>query len=317
MPDPTSDPARAQWSRRAWLGAVLPPSLWLAGCGGPPGEGPAHPGHTRKVIQNGGSDTMVNLAQAWAEEYARVDPSISVEVSGGGSGTGIAALINGTIDIANSSRRIEAKELERARAASGQEPRQFILGYDALAVFVHRDNPLDSLTIEQIGEIYREHGRFEKWSDLGVRNEGCRKDRIIRVSRQSNSGTYHYFREAVLGKGTDFKLGSLDLHGSKDVVELISRTPCAIGYSGMGYANAHVKMLSIARKAGETTYAPNIENTQAGTYPIARPLYVYSAGDPPPHVRTFLEWAHGPEGQRLVLESGYIPLTPDQQRQPL
>ncbi len=321
-PTPRTTPPPAR-SRRAWLGVslaavagtALPASL---GCGrrrGAAGSGDG--GKAKSVIQNAGSDTMVNLAQAWAEEYARIEPSISVEVSGGGSGTGIAALINGTVDIANSSRKIEPREREQALQSTGKEPQQHILGYDALAVFVHRSNPLEEITLEQIGEIYREHGRFAQWTDLGIRHPACQRDRIIRVSRQSNSGTYHYFREAVLGKGADFKLGSLDLHGSKDVVELISRTPCAIGYSGMGYANDHVKVLRVARKAGDTAYPPSIETTQDATYPISRPLYMYTAGEPAAHVRAFMEWAHGAEGQRLVLESGYVPLTPEQQREVL
>jgi phosphate transport system substrate-binding protein len=260
------------------------------------------------VIQNVGSDTIVNLAQAWAEEYARMEPSISVEVSGGGSGTGIASLINGTADIANSSRRIEPKEVEMALRQTGREPREFIVGHDALAVFVHRLNPLEEVTIQQIGDVYRENGPARTWSALGVRNAACRGDRIIRVSRQSNSGTYHYFREAVLGKGADFKLGSLDLHGSKDVVELIARTPCAIGYSGMGYATPAVKALSVARKAGQPAFPPSIETTLDGTYPIARPLFMYTAGEPTAEVRAYMEWIMGEAGQRLVLESGYVPL---------
>jgi phosphate transport system substrate-binding protein len=260
------------------------------------------------VIQNAGSDTIVNLAQAWAEEYAQIEPAISVEVSGGGSGTGIAALINGTADIANASRKLERKESELALQQTGKEPKEFIVGYDALAVFVHRLNPMEEITIRQIGDIYREEGPVKLWSDLGVRNTACKRDRIIRVSRQSNSGTYHYFREAVLGKEADFKLGSLDLHGSKDVVELIARTPCAIGYSGMGYATTHVKALRIARRAGDPAYPPNIETTQAGTYPIARPLYMYTAGEPQPHIKAYMDWIMSAAGQRLVFESGYVPL---------
>lgn len=312
IPEPESG-----WSRRDWLRALLPAPALLAGCGRRESQGAAAAPGSRSVIQNGGSDTMVNIAQAWAEEYARVDPSVSVEVSGGGSGTGIASLINGTIDIANCSRRIEPKERERAQANSGLEPREFILGYDALAIYVHRDNPLEEIDLTQVAEIYREDGHAKTWSDLGVQNTACKRDRIIRVSRQSNSGTYHYFREAVLGKGADFRLGSLDLHGSKDVVELIARTPCAIGYSGIGYANDHVRVLRVAKAPGQTAFAPTIENTQSGSYPIARPLYMYTAGEPKAHIRAFMKWAHGPEGQRIVQESGYVPLLPEQQQEDL
>lgn len=262
-------------------------------------------------IQNSGSDTIVNLAQAWAEAYAEVDPSVSVEVSGGGSGTGIAALINGTVDIANSSRKLEEGEFAKATQNTGKEPQEFMVGYDALAVYVHKDNPLDEITIEQIGKIYSEGGTLTKWSQLGVQNAACANDEIIRVSRQNNSGTYHYFREAVLGKGRDFKLGSVDMNGSKDVVELVSKTPCAIGYSGMGYATADVKMLRVAKKQGDPSYPPSIETTLDHSYPISRPLYMYTLGTPSEHLQKYLDWIHADAGQQIVKESGYVPLPKD------
>ena len=250
---------------------------------------------------------MVNLAQAWAEEYAKVAPTVSVEVSGGGSGTGIAALIDGTVDIANSSRRMEPQEIEQAKKHTGKEPRELTVGFDALAVYVHKQNPLDEITLEKLAEIYGEGGKVTKWSQLGVSMpEGA--DEIIRVSRQSNSGTYFYFREAILGKGRDFKLGSRDMQGSKDVVELISKTPGAMGYSGMGYATSEVKQLRIARKAGEPSYAPTVANTLNHTYPIARPLFMYTLGEPTGAVKTYLDWVCSKAGQEIVTESGYVPL---------
>jgi len=271
-----------------------------------------HPNaRARMVIQNIGSDTMVNLAQAWAEEYATIEPAVSVEVSGGGSGTGVAALINGTADIANCSRQMEAGEIAEVRAAGGQEPKLNIVGYDALAIFAHKDNPLDEITIERLAAIYGEKGPVRSWADLGVQIPGCQSGEMILVSRQSNSGTYHYFREAILGKGVDFKLGTLDLHGSKDVVELVSRTPCAIGYSGMGYATPDVKILRVARKPGETAFAPNVENTQTGAYPIARPLYMYTRGEPKDVVKKYLRWIQSEAGQAIVLATGYVPIVKD------
>ena len=272
------------------------------------GEQKTAPSSEKLVIQNTGSDTMVNLAQSWAEKYAEINPSVSVEVSGGGSGTGIAALINGTVDVANCSRQMEPEEIERAKQNTGKDPEKFIVGYDALAVYLHKDNPLDKITIEQLAQIYGEGGTVTKWSQLGIRNTECSNDEVIRVSRQSNSGTYHYFREALLGKDRDFKLGSRDLHGSKDVVELVGRTPCAIGYSGMGYKTDEVKMLKIAQKAGEPAYAPKIETALDGTYPIARPLYMYTLGEPTGEIRKYLEWIYSDAGQAIVEESGYVPL---------
>ena len=261
----------------------------------------------RVVIQNIGSDTMVNLAQAWAEEYAQAQPAVSVEVSGGGTGTGVAALISGTADIANCSRQLETAETAQVKAATGQEPQQHIVGYDALAIFVHRDNPLNEITLAQLAAIYGEKGPVKWWTDLNVQIPGCRNNEMILVSRQSNSGTYHYFREAILGKTGDFRLGTLDLHGSKDVVELVGRTPCAIGYSGMGYATAQVKMLRVARQAGQTTYPPTVEHTQNSNYPIARPLYMYTRGTPTEAVTTYLRWIQSEAGQEIVLATGYVP----------
>jgi len=284
----------------------------LAGCGKKSDSGEKSM-PDKLVIQNSGSDTMVNLAQAWAEKYATVATNVSVEVSGGGSGTGIAALINGTVDIANCSRQMEPDEIARAKQNTGLEPRKFVVGYDALAVYVHQDNPLDEITIEQLADIYGEGGGTTKWSQLGVTNAECSNDEIIRVSRQSNSGTYHYFRETLLGSERDFKLGSRDLHGSKDVVELVERTPCAIGYSGMGYATEHVKTLKIAVKAGDTAYSPSLESTLNDTYPISRPLYMYTLGKPSDQARQYIDWIFSDVGQEIVSESGYVPV-PEEER---
>jgi len=264
----------------------------------------------KTVIQNTGSDTMVNLAQAWAEEYANVAPGVSVEVSGGGSGTGIAALENGTVDIANSSRTVEPQEAEIARKNTGKEPKEYMVGYDALAVYVNKANPIEEITLAQLADIYAEGGKVTKWSEMGV-TMPAGADEIIRISRQSNSGTYAYFREAVLGKGHDLKLGSRDMHGSKDVVELVSKTPSAIGYSGMGYATPGVRMLRVARKAGDTAWAPTVENTLNQTYPIARPLLMYTLGEPTGEVKAYLDWVHSPAGQAIVRATGYVPLPPD------
>ncbi|HOT95825.1 MAG TPA: phosphate ABC transporter substrate-binding protein [bacterium] len=315
-------PRRPRWyaCRGAWRRAITsttPLRLLLAGLLLAPmlsgclrGRQPGTAGKSdRMVIQNTGSDTMVNLAQAWAESYGAIDPGVSVEVSGGGSGTGIASLINGTADIANCSRQMTATEKQEAVQNTGKDPVENLVGFDALAIFVNLENPLREISLEQLAEIYGEKGRFTRWSDLGVVMPDKGRDEIIVVSRQSNSGTYEYFREAVLGKTRDFRLGTIDMHGSKDVVELVARTPGAIGYSGMGYANDKVRMLQIARKNGMTAYAPTVQNTQKGVYPIARPLFMYTLGVPQGAVKAYLDWIHSPEGQSLVVQSGYVSLS--------
>jgi len=277
------------------------------------GAGPAASGAAattkKQSIQNIGSDTMVNLAQAWAEEYGKVAPGTSVEVSGGGSGVGIAALINGTAQIANSSRQIEPEEAEKAKKATGKEPKEFLVGFDGLAIYVHKDNPLNEISMEDLGEIYREGGKVETWGQIGVAKvPGAQNDKIIRVSRQNNSGTYHYFREVVVGKKADYKQGSLDMNGSKDVVELVAKTPGAIGYSGLGYATAAVKIVKVMKKKGEPAILPSNSTVLDKSYPIARPLFMYTPGEPTENAKKYLDWIVSDAGQKVVEKSGYVPL---------
>ena len=280
-------------------------ALLLTGCG-KSGDG-AKKAETL-TIQNIGSDTMVNLAQEWAEAYAKIEPSVSVEVSGGGSGVGVAALLNGTCDIANSSRKLEAEEEEKATAKyNGQHPKEWHVGYDALAIYVHPSNPMTEISVEELGNIFREGGTVVKWSDLGATLPSGDAE-IIRVSRQNNSGTYHYFREAVVGKKADFKAGSRDMNGSKDVVDLISSTPTAIGYSGIGYKTDKVKVLKVSKKKGEPSVEPTIATTLDKTYPIARPMFMYTPPGVGAHVEKYIQWTLAPEGQKIVEHAGYIPL---------
>ena len=264
-------------------------------------------GPRKTIIQDTGSDTEVNLAEAWAEEYAKVAPTVSVEVSGGGSGTGIAALSSGIADIANCSRRFKPQEIETTKKNTGKEPREFIVGYDAVAVYVHKNNPLNEITVDQLAEIYAEGGKITRWSQLGVRMPNG-SDEIIRVSRQSNSGTYSYFREAILGKGRDFKLGSREMQGSKEVVELVAHTPPAIGFCGMGYNTPQVKALRVAKKVDDPPYPPTVETALNHTYPIARPLLMYTLGEPAGAVKEYIDWVRSDAGQRIVRQSGYVPL---------
>jgi phosphate transport system substrate-binding protein len=269
----------------------------------------AAPAGKKKAIQDIGSDTMSNLAQAWAEEYAKVNPAVSIEVSGGGTGQGVAALINGTADIANASRKLEPEEIAKAKAAHGTEPTEYMVGYDALSIFVHKSNPMNEISLEELGEIYREGGKLEKWDQVGVKAiPGAQDNKIVRVSRQNNSGTYHYFRELVVGKKNDYKAGSLDMNGSKDVVELVSKTPTAIGYSGMGYATPAVKVLKVSRKKGEPGVAPSIASTLDKSYPISRPLFMYTPGAPSPEVKAYIDWVLSPPGQLVLEHTGYVPL---------
>jgi phosphate transport system substrate-binding protein len=290
--------------------AIIVSAAAFLSCGGQPGGGAA-----RTVIQNKGSDTMVNVAQVWAEEYRKVAPAVEVEVSGGGSGVGLAALVKGAVDIANASRDLKPSELEQAQKNTGKQPKGFTVGYDALAVYVHKDNPLSQITLEQLAGIYAEGGKLTRWSEIGVRIPGVNDDTIVRVSRQSSSGTYEFFREHVLGN-KDFGLGSRDLNGSKEVVELVGSTLTAIGYSGMGYATPAVKKLKLALKPGAPAVEASVANTTDKSYPLARSLHLYTLGEPQGEVKKYIDWILSDAGQKVVEDSGYVPVPPARRIKP-
>jgi phosphate transport system substrate-binding protein len=261
----------------------------------------------RTEIQNKGSDTLVNVAQAWAEAYQSVAPDVAVAVSGGGSGTGIAALLNGTVDIANTSRQIKSREMELA-TKNGIKPIELVVGYDALAVYLNSANPGTTLTIAQLREVFGRGGKATKWTDLGLEVPGCKDQQIIVVSRQNNSGTYAYFKSAVLGKKGKYRQGTLDMHGSKDVVDLVEKTPCAIGYSGLAYATDHVKMACIAQADPANCISPSSASAVDKSYPIARPLFMYTNGEPQGPVKTYLDWVMSDAGQCIIAAKGYAPV---------
>jgi len=209
-----------------------------------------------------------------------VASNVSVEVAGGGSGVGIRDLMGGIVDIANCSRAMKSAESEQTKANTGKDPVEWVVGYDAVAIYVHKDNPVEKLTLAQLAAMYGEGGDVDNWSQVGVDLSSIDgKDEIMRVSRQNSSGTYFYFREVVLNE-KDFKLGSKDMSGSKDVVELVGRTKGAIGYSGMGYAAESVKFVKIAKDENSEAYEPSLETVASGNYPLARPLRMYTLGQP-------------------------------------
>jgi phosphate transport system substrate-binding protein len=261
----------------------------------------------RTLIQNKGSDTLVNVAQAWAEAYPAVNPEVAVAVSGGGSGTGIAAMINGTVDIANASRKMEEKEIKAAEA-NGQHPVEHLVGFDALAVFINNNNPITSLSLEQLRDIYGRDPKYTKWSDLGVKVPGCDSDQIVVASRQNNSGTYAYFKETVLGDKGKYRTGTLDMHGSKEVVDLVEKTACAIGYSGLAYATDHVKKVCVAMQTGGPCVAPSVATASDHSYPISRPLFMYTNGEPRGEVKKYLDWILSDAGQCILKKKGYAPV---------
>jgi phosphate transport system substrate-binding protein len=258
------------------------------------------------LILNRGSDSMAIAVVRWAEHYRQKDTSVGIGVSGGGTGTGIAALLNGTADIANASRQINSREISQAEEL-GIDPVQYLIGYDAVAIYVHKDNPVKSLDFSQLAGIYGDGGRTEYWTDLGVSVPGCRGQKIVRVGRQNSSGTYAYLRKHVLG-GKRYKQGTLETQASKELVELVAKTPCAIGYSSFAYATPEVKVACIARNSTGPCLTPSISAVTTRTYPVGRPLYMYTNGSATGNVKRYLDWILSDEGQCILIKHQYAPL---------
>ena len=248
---------------------------------------------------------MVNLALAWAEAYQKIHPEVSVSVTGGGSGTGISALINGTVDIANASREIKKEEIAAAEG-EGFEPYELVVAKDAIAVIVNKENPIDKLTMEQISGIYR--GDYSNWSELGGNNSP-----IVRLSRETNSGTHVYFLEQVVRLGSKddkslFTPETLLLPSSEGIISEVRDNPNAIGYDGLGYITDEVITLAIAPQAGEDAILPSIETVNNKQYPISRDLYIYTRGKPNATIQTYLDWIVSADAQAIVQSLGFVPI---------
>ncbi len=263
-------------------------------------------GDERQLVQNRGSDSMAIAVIAWAETYKRLESAARISVSGGGSGTGIAALINGTVKIANASRPITAKETQRARERN-VEPTEHLVGHDAVAIYTHKDNPIRSLSQSQLTEIFADGGNLELWSDLEIEVPGCKDQKIIRVSRQSSSGTYALLRKTLLD-GKRYKLGTLEMQGSKDLVELVGKTPCAIGYSSYAYETPNVSALCIYTETAVDCVSPSISAVSDKSYPLSRPLFMYTNGQPTGAVKDYLDWVLSDQGQCILLQKQYAPV---------
>lgn len=255
-------------------------------------------------IQNSGSDTMVNLALAWAEQYQSEKPDIQVSVTGGGSGTGISALINGTIDIANASRAIKPEEI-RLAGDRGFTPTEFIVARDAIGVIVNPANPVGRLTIQQISRIYK--GEVNNWQELGGDDRP-----IVRVSRETNSGTHVYFLETVVRMGSSsdksiFSPDTLLLPSSEGIIAEVSDNPNAIGYDGLGYLTPLVKTLAVANDERSAYVLPSVASVNTKTYPIARDLYIYTRNQPNGIIKAYIDWLRSPSAQSIVSRLGFIP----------
>lgn len=245
-----------------------------------------------------GSDTMVILAQKWAQAFMSANPGRVLQVSGGGSGTGVAALINGTADLANASRPIKDKERKQLSKRRGVEAHEFRVALDSLAVYVPAANKIESLTILQLKKIFR--GQTTNWKDVGGEDR-----EIVLYSRENNSGTYAYFKEHVLDN-EDFAATAQTLPGTAAVINAVSKDPAGIGYGGIAYAEG-VRTVKVAAE-GSKPVEPSMENATSGTYPLSRFLNIYSAGEPSGVAKEYLDFVLSDEGQKVVEGVGYYPL---------
>lgn len=288
---------------KTWIACLLL-VLSLAGCGGAR-QAQADIDNVQTTLSNKGSDTIVNLALAWAEKYQSLHPEMQVSVTGGGSGTGITALANNTVDIANASRAIKPEEIE-AMKANGVVPVEFVVARDAIAVIVNLENPIEQLTLQQISDIYS--GKYNNWKEVGGEDRP-----IVRLSRETNSGTHVYFLEEVLRLGkkdnkTLFAPNTLLLPSSEGITAEVRDNPNAIGYDGLGYVTPELKVVKVAAESGKEYVYPSAETVNNKSYPIARDLYMYTAGEPQGAEKDYLTWILSPEAQAIVKELGFVPI---------
>lgn len=276
----------------------------VSGCSREGSKGTGEAGTVSGSIQIKGSDTMVNLGQAWAEKFMEVNQSASVAITGGGSGTGIASLLNGTTDIAECSRSMKDKEKDQAHEA-GIDPVEHIVAFDGIAVVVNPSNPISELTVEQLADIFT--GRVTNWSELGGEDQ-----EIVVLSREVNSGTHVYFKEHVLNGGNDkgaeeYVSSALLMSSSQAIADEVSGNVKAIGYYGMGYISPAQKALKVSSNGNPGTL-PSNETVLSGDYPISRPLFMYTNGEPTGLVKEFMDFVYSAEGQKIVAALDFVPL---------
>lgn len=253
----------------------------------------------KEVITIKGSDTMVILAQRWAEIYMSKNKNVIVQVTGGGSGTGISALINGTTDICTSSRPMKTEEKIKLKEKYGSAGVEIKVAVDGLSIYVNEKNPVKELSLKQIRDIYT--GKINNWKEVGGPDA-----KIIRYSRENNSGTYVYFKDEVL-LGADFHPSCQNLPGTAAVVNAVAKDKYGIGYGGAAYGKG-IRELKVKKDDNSPAYAPTKENIQKGLYPISRFLYMYTRTRPEGEIKKFIDWVLSEEGQKIVSQVGYFPI---------
>jgi phosphate transport system substrate-binding protein len=289
------------------VGACLAAALVAVLAAGCSARREARAAEAAASIQITGSDTLVNLALAWAERYMSLNPEVRISVTGGGSGTGIASLINGTVQIADASREMSSEEIAQAKK-NGITPVRFIVALDAIAVVTNPSNPVQGLTLQQLSDMYT--GKLTRWTDVGGANAP-----VVLLSRESNSGTYVYFLEQVVRLGDSkskalFSPETLLMPSSQGISSEVHQNPNAIGYDGLGYVTSEQKMVAVARTAAGPYVIPSATTVLDKSYPVSRPLFMYTAGEPAGIIKKYLQWVMG-QGQSLVKDIGFVPLVGD------
>lgn len=247
-----------------------------------------------------GSDTLVILAQKWAEVYMGKHPEVKIQVQGGGSGVGFAALQNNTTDLANASRKIKAKEIEACIKAFSKRPTEYKVALDGLSLYVNAENKVEQLSVEQLEGIFT--GQIRNWKEVGGADAP-----IVVYSRENSSGTYEFFKEHVL-KGKDFVASAQTMPGTAAVLQAVAKDKNGIGYGGAAYG-AGARHLKISKETGGTAIEPTEETVVGGTYPIWRYLYVYvNPALDKGEIAAYLNWIRSDDGQNVVKEVGYYPL---------
>jgi phosphate transport system substrate-binding protein len=246
-----------------------------------------------------GSDTMVVLGQRWAEEYMKAHPTTTIQVTGGGSGTGISALINGTTDVCEASRAMKDAEKKQLADKAGAPPVEITVAKDGLSVYVNDTNPLTELTMDQLKQIFT--GKVENWKQVGGPDA-----KIIPYSRENSSGTYVFFKEHVL-QNADYTPRAQAMPGTAAVVNAVVKEKFGIGYGGAAYAKG-IKVLKVKKEVGSAAIAPEDKTIKDGTYPLSRPLFFYVRAKPSAEIKAFTDWVLAPEGQGIVTKVGYFPI---------
>jgi len=281
---------------------MLVGAMSLAGCAAEeepvasePGSETADPtAELEGTINVQGSDTLLNVSTAWSESFMDANPGVEISVQGGGSGTGIAAIINGTVDFANASRQIKDEELTEAEG-KGMSIVEHEVAIDGIAVVVNPANSVEELSLDDLGKIFR--GEITNWKDVGGKDA-----EIVLLSRDSSSGTYEYFKEEVVGEDAEYAASAKLLPSNQAIADEVGANEAGIGYIGLGYLTDDVKVVAI------DGVKASIESAADGSYPISRFLYMYSNGEPTGVMAAYLEWILGAEGQQLVADEGFVPL---------